>query len=332
MPETDIGIDLGSSNLCVYKKNKGIIIKEPTLAAYDKDNDKLIAFGTEARQVMTHKAGSVVGIRPVKDGTITDYTVAEALLRHFMIKAMGTRSFRKPYVSLCLPQGTTSIERRALEEASYQAGARQVTFVDAAVASAIGAGIDITKPFGNMIVDIGGGTTDIAVVSIGDSVIRESLKIAGGHFDEAISRYVRRSHGLFIDEGQAEEIKIRIGHAMRRPNQENLGITGRSVTTGLTKTVAISSEEVRQAMKEHTTRIVEAIHGVLEKTPPELAADIAMRGIVLTGGGALLSGLEELIGERTGINVMTAENPELAAAVGCGLYEGMMARLEELGR
>ena len=329
MPRTDIGMDLGTSNLCVYKKDKGIIIKEPTLVAYDKENEKIIAFGEEARQATAYKAGSVAAIAPITDGVITDYAMMEAFLKYYMMKAMGTRSFRKPYVSLCLPHGTTSIERRAIEEVSYQAGAREVTFVDEAVAAAIGAGIDITKPFGNLVVDIGGGTTDIAVISIGDSVNSESLKVAGNHFDDAILRYVRRNHELFIDESQAEEIKIRIGHATKRPNKEVYSVTGRSTTTGLSKTVSISSEEVRMAIQEHTTKIVEAIHGVLEKTPPELAADIAQRGIVLTGGGALLSGLEELIGERTGINVMTAENPELAVATGTGLYREMMEKLGE---
>lgn len=330
MPQTDIGIDLGSSSLCIYKKDKGIIIKEPTLVAYDKESSKIVAFGEEARQAAVYKTASVTPIRPIKSGVISDYAMTEAILKYYMTKAMGTRSIRKPYISICLPQGTTSIERRAIEEASYQAGAREVTFVDEAVAAAIGAGIDITKPFGNMIVDIGGGTTDIAVISIGDSVIRETMKVAGGNFDEAISRYVRRSHGLFIDEGQSEEIKIRIGHAMRRPNQETLSVTGRSVTNGLQKTVAVSSEEVRLAIQDHTGKIVEAIHGALEKTPPELAADIAQRGIVLTGGGSLLAGMEELISERTGINVMTAENPELAVGIGTGLYEGMMEKLEDL--
>ncbi|MDO4477855.1 MAG: rod shape-determining protein [Lachnospiraceae bacterium] len=324
MALTDIGIDLGSSNLCVYKKEKGIIIKEPSVVAYDKDNDKIVAFGEEARQAVQHKAGSVVAIRPLKTGVITDYALAEAMLHHFLMKAMGRRSFRKPSVSLCLPKGTTSIERRALEESSYQAGARDVTIVDGAVASAIGAGIDITKPFGNMVVDIGGGTTDIAVISLGDTVIEESLKIAGSTFDEVISRYIRRTQSLFIDESSAETIKMRIGNAARRPNVETISITGRSVTTGLAKTVSINSEEIRQALSDYTNRIVEAIHGVLEKTPPELAADIAQRGIVLTGGGSLLQGLEELISERTGINVMTAERPDEAAAEGTGRYVDMM--------
>lgn len=331
MPQADIGIDLGSSNICVYKKDKGVVIKEPSVVAYDKDSDKILAFGEEAVQMIQHKAGSVVAVRPMKAGTISDYNVTEALLKHFMTKAMGRRSFRKPYISLCLPNGTTSIERRAVEEATYQAGARDVTIVEGAVAAAIGAGIDITKPVGNMIIDIGGGTTTIAVISIGDPVLTETLKIAGGTFDEAISRNIRRRHSLFIDEGQAETIKIRIGNAARRANTETMSITGRNVITGYSETLTINSDEVRQYLADAVTRIVEAVHGVLEKTPPELAADIAQRGIVLTGGGAQLRGIEERIGERTGINVMTASNPDLAVAVGTGLYTKMMEKLEALG-
>lgn len=330
MAQCDIGIDLGSYNLRVYKKDKGVVIKEPSLVAYDKDSDRIVAFGEEARQAVLHKAGSVVAIKPLKAGVISDYTVTEALLKHFMTKAMGRRTFRKPFISICLPAGTTSIERRAVEEATYQAGARDVTFVDEAVAAAIGAGIDITKPFGNMIVDIGSGTTDIAVISIGDSVIRESIKIAGDTFDEAISRYIRRHHSLFIDEGQAEDIKIRIGNAARRPGIETMEVMGRNVTTGLPEMIALTSEEIRLALQESTLRIVEAVHGVLEKTPPELAADIAQRGIVLTGGGALLGGIEERISERTGINVMTASHPDLSVAVGTGLYTKMMEELEDM--
>ena len=329
MAQADIGIDLGSYNLRVYKKDKGVVIKEPSLVAYDKDSDRIVAFGEEARQAVLHKSGSVVAIKPLKAGVISDYTVTEALLKHFMTKAMGRRTFRKPFISICLPAGTTSIERRAVEEATYQAGARDVTFVDEAVAAAIGAGIDITKPYGNMIVDIGSGTTDIAVISIGDSVIRESIKIAGDTFDEAITRYIRRHHSLFIDEGQAEDIKIRIGNAARRPGIETMEVMGRNVTTGLPEMIALTSEEIRLALQDSTSRIVDAVHGVLEKTPPELAADIAQRGIVLTGGGALLNGIEERISEHTGINVMTASNPDLSVAVGTGLYTKLMEELED---
>lgn len=329
MPVCDIGIDMGSKNFLVYAKDKGIIIKEPSLVAYDKDNDKIVAFGEEARQTVLHTAGNIVAIRPLRQGVIFDYSVTESMLKHFIIKAMGKKSFRKPYINILMPSGVTVVERKALEEASYQAGAREVTMVEEATAAAIGAGIDITKPVGNMIVDIGAGTTDIAILSLGAPVISDTVKIAGSNFDEAITRFIRRNHSLFVDDALAEEIKIRIGCACKRPNAETMQITGRNVITGLPETIGITSEEVRLALNDSTSKIVEAVHGVLEKTPPELASDIVDRGIVLTGGGSLLSGLEELIGERTGINVMTAENPGMACAMGTGRYSEIM---EQLGK
>ncbi|HUM82673.1 MAG TPA: rod shape-determining protein [Lachnospiraceae bacterium] len=330
MPVTDIGIDLGSSNILVYSRGKGIVIREPSVAAYDKDNDKIVAFGEEARQMIEHTQGNIVAIRPLKSGVISDYSVTEQLLRHFIQKTMGRRAYRKPYISICVPSGVTEVERRAVEEAAYQAGAREVTIVDESVAAAIGAGIDITKPVGNMIVDIGGGTTDIAVISLGAPVVLTTIRVGGDNFDEAITRYLRRSHSLFIGEMQAENIKIKIGTACKRPNPESMQVTGRNVITGLPKTISINAEEVRQAISDSTTEIVEAVHGVLEKTPPELAADISERGIVLTGGGALLDGFETMIEERTGINVMTAENPGNAVVIGTGLYTEKMDELSRM--
>ena len=319
MAQCDIGIDLGSYNLRVYKKDKGVVIKEPSLVAYDKDSDRIVAFGEEARQVVLHKAGSVVAIKPLKAGVISDYTVTEALLKHFMTKAMGRRTFRKPFISICLPAGTTSIERRAVEEATYQAGARDVTFVDEAVAAAIGAGIDITKPFGNMIVDIGSGTTDIAVISIGDSVIRESIKIAGDTFDEAISRYIRRHHSLFIDEGQAEDIKIRIGCAWPREEPRAMDVKGRCLIQGLPRLVHVESQELPDALQEPITAVVEAICSVIERTPPELVGDIIQNGIVMTGGGSLLYGLDRLIEYVTGIRTRVAPKAVSCVAIGTGM-------------
>ena len=328
MPLADIGIDMGTYNLRVTLKNRGVVIREPSLVTYDKDSDEIVAFGEEARQNILHASGNIVAIRPLRRGVIFDYSVTEAMLKHFIVRAMGRRAFRKPYISVCIPQGVTSIEKRAVEEAIYQAGARHVTFVDQIVAAAIGAGIDITKPVGNMVVDIGGGTTDIGVISIGDTVIRESVPYAGSTFTEAIVRAIRRNHSIFIDEGKAEEIKFRIGNCYKRPNPESMEVSGRNVINGLQESINVNSEEIRIAMEETSNRLAEAVHGVLEKTPPELASDIVERGIVLTGGGAKLAGLEELIGERTGINVMTAEQPELASCVGTGLYTQMMEELE----
>ncbi|MDD3337925.1 MAG: rod shape-determining protein [Lachnospiraceae bacterium] len=329
MAASDMGIDLGTTNILVYVKGKGIVIKEPSVVAYDKDNDRIKAYGEEARQMIGRTPGNMVAIRPLRQGGISDYTVTEKLLKHFIQKAMGRKAFRKPRISVCVPSGITEIERKAVEEATYQAGARDVVIVDGPVASAIGAGIDITKPCGNLIVDIGGGTTDVAVVSLGGTVVSQFIKIAGETFDEAITRYVRKNHSLFVDEKTAEDIKIKIGTAFKHPSVETMEVTGRNVITGLPKTITLSSEEVRLSIKDATTQIVETVHSVLEKTPPELAADIADRGIVMTGGGALLGGLEELIEGRTGINTMTAEDPAFAVAVGTGRYQELM---EQLGK
>ncbi len=329
MAFTDIGIDLGSSNIVVWTAAKGVIIREPSMVAYDKQSDKVVAYGEEARQMVARTPGNVVAIRPLKAGTISDYSVTEKMLRHFIQLALGRRAFRKPYISVCIPSGVTEVERRAVEEATYQSGARDVTMVEETVAAAIGAGIDITKPVGNLIVDIGGGTTDIAVISIGAPVLGTSLKAAGGTFNEMITRYIRRHHSLFVDESTAEDIKIRIGTAYKRPLADSMQVGGRNVLTGLPKTVSISSEEVREALKDSVGEIADAVHGILEKTPPELAADIADRGIVLTGGGALLDGLTELIEAKTNINTMVAENPGDCVAIGTGRYVELM---DTLGR
>ena len=327
MAFTDIGIDLGTTNIVVWHRGRGIIIHEPSMVAYDKQSDKIIAYGEEARQTVSRTQGNVVAIRPFRQGTISDYSVTEKLMRHYIQLTMGRHMFRKPSVSICVPSGITEVERRAVIEAAYQSGARDVTIVPGTVAAAIGAGIDITKPVGNLVADIGGGTTDIAVLSIGSPVISDSLKVGGGTFDEMISRAVRRDHSLFIDSAQVEEIKVRIGTACKRPKNESMKVSGRNVLTGLPKTVNVTSEEIREALSGPTARIAEAVHGVLEKTPPELAADITVRGIVLTGGGALLDGLTELLEEKTGINTMVAENPADCVALGTGMYLELMDRL-----
>ena len=318
MAAVDIGIDLGTTSILVYAKGKGIVLKEPSVVAYDKDADRIRAIGEEARQMIGRTPGNITAIRPLRQGVISDYLITERMLKYFIQKAMGRRAFRKPRINICIPSGVTEVEKKAVEEATYQAGAKEVTLIEEPVAAAIGAGIDITLPFGNLIVDIGGGTTDIAVISLGDTVVSSSLKVAGNDFDQAIIRYVRRVHNLFIGEQTAEAVKIRIGGAYPRPQTDTMEVKGRNVITGLPKTVTLTSEEVREALKETTAQIVEAIHGVLETTPPELAADIAERGIILTGGGSLLEGLEELIEETTGINTMTAENPAHAVAEGTG--------------
>lgn len=321
----DLGIDLGTSSILVYTKGKGIVLKEPSVVAYDKDADKIRAYGEEARQMIGRTPGNITAIRPIRQGAISDYMITEKMLKYFIQKAMGRKSFRKPRISICVPSGVTQVERRAVEEATYQAGAREVNIIEESVAAAIGAGIDITRPYGNMVVDVGGGTTDIAVISLGGEVTGTSVKVAGNTFDEAIVRYVRKQHNLFIGEQTAEAVKMQIGSAYAKPQTVTMNIKGRNVITGLPKSVTLTSEEIRDALQDAVNSIVDSVHGILEKTPPELASDIAERGIVLTGGGSLLTGLEELIAQRTGIQTMTAENPACCVAVGTGMYTEVMA-------
>ena len=320
MFSSDIGIDLGTASVLVYIKGKGVVLKEPSVVAFDRDTNKIKAIGEEARLMLGRTPGNIIAIRPLRQGVISDYTVTEKMLKYFIHKAVGRQRFKKLRISVCVPSGVTEVEKKAVEDATYQAGAKEVAIIEEPIAAAIGAGIDIARPCGNMIVDIGGGTTDIAVISLGGTVVSTSIKIAGDDFDEAIVRYMRKKHNLLIGERTAEDIKIRIGSAYRRPEPISLDVKGRNLVTGLPKTISVTSEETEEALKEATSQIVEAVHSVLEKTPPELAADIADRGIVLTGGGCLLYGLEELIEEKTGITTMTAEDPMTAVAVGTGKY------------
>ena len=320
MLSTDIGIDLGTASILVYIRGKGVVLKEPSVVAFDRDTNKIKAIGEEARLMLGRTPGNIVAVRPLRQGVISDYTVTEKMMKYFIQKAMGKKTFRKPRISVCVPSGVTEVEKKAVEDATYQAGAREVAIIEEPIAAAIGAGIDISRPCGNMIVDIGGGTTDIAVISLGGTVVSTSIKIAGDDFDEAIVRYMRSKHNLLIGERTAEDIKIKIGNAFPKAEITTMDVRGRNLVTGLPKTVEVSSEETMEALRTPTTQIVEAVHSVLEKTPPELAADVADRGIVLTGGGALLRGLEELIEDKTGINTMTAEHPMTCVAVGTGKY------------
>ena len=331
MASTDIGIDLGTASILVYVKGKGVVIKEPSVVAFDRDANKIKAIGEEARMMLGRTPGNIVAIRPLRKGVISDYTVTEQMLKYFIQKATGRMSFRKPRISICVPVSITEVERKAVEDATYQAGARDVTLIDEPIAAAIGAGIDISRPCGNMIVDIGGGTCDVAVISLDGIVVSSSLKIAGDDFDEAIIRYVRKKHNLLIGERTAEDIKITIGTAIERPDQKVMEVRGRDLVTGLPKTVRVTSEETRDALKETTSQIVEAVHGVLERTPPELASDVVARGIVLTGGGALLNGLEELIELKPGINTVTAEDAMTAVAIGTGRYMEVTGGKANLG-
>lgn len=320
MAGTDIGIDLGTASILVYIRGKGVVLKEPSVVAFDRDTNRIKAIGEEARLMLGRTPGNIVAVRPLRQGVISDFTVTEKMLDHFIKKAVGKKTFRKPKIAVCVPSGVTEVEKKAVEDATYQAGAREVFIIEEPIAAAIGAGIDISRPCGNMIVDIGGGTTDIAVISLGGTVVSTSVKIAGDDFDEAIVRYMRKKHNLLIGERTAEDIKIKVGSCYPGTESKTLDVRGRNLVTGLPKTVTVSSEETEEALKEATAQIVEAVHSVLERTPPELTADIAERGIVLTGGGALLRGLEELLESKTGINTMTAEDPMQCVAVGTGKF------------
>lgn len=324
MASIDIGIDLGTASTLVYVKGKGVVLKEPTVVAYDRDTNDIKAIGEEARLMLGRTPGNIVAVRPLRQGVISDYMVTEKMIKYFVQKAIGRRTFKKPNISVCVPSGVTEVEKKAVEEATYAAGAREVRLIEEPVAAAIGAGIDISKPYGNMIVDIGGGTSDIAVISLGGTVVNTSLKVAGDDFDEAIVRFMRKKHNLLIGERTAEDIKIKIGTTYPLVEEETMVVRGRNLVTGLPKTVTVTASETEEALRETTSQIVEAVIAVLERTPPELSADILDRGIVLTGGGAMLRGLEQLIEEKTGINTMTAEDPMKVVAIGTGQFVEFM--------
>ena len=317
----DIGIDLGTANTLVYVKGRDMITTEPSVVAIDKNTKKILAVGNEAKKMLGRTPGNIMAIRPVKDGVIADFDTTQSMLKYFIDKAIKNRSiFSRPRIVICVPSGVTTVEERAIREAALNAGAKEAYLIEEPMAAAIGAGLPVMEPVGNMIVDIGGGTTDIAVISLGGTVVSTSVKIAGDDFDEALVRYMRKKHNLLIGERTAEDIKIKIGSAYPRADVAKMNVRGRNLVTGLPKTVEVTSEETEEALREATSQIVEAVHSVLEKTPPELASDIADRGIVLTGGGSLLQGLPELIEAKTGINTMTAEDPMTAVAIGTGKF------------
>ncbi|HEX3468018.1 MAG TPA: rod shape-determining protein [Candidatus Elarobacter sp.] len=327
----DIGIDLGTANVLVYVKGKGIVLREPSVVAKDVRSNKTLAVGEEARLMLGKTPSNIQAIRPLRDGVIADFEVTEAMLGYFIKKVTRQRSwlstlFRpKPSVVICVPAEITSVEERAVRDAAKLAGAKSVEIIEEPMAAAIGAGLPIDGPSGNMVVDIGGGTTDVAVISLGGIVVSQSIRVAGNKLDEAIIRHIRRVYNLMIGERTAEEIKIKIGSAYRLDQELAMEIRGRDLINGLPKTVKITSEEVREALSEPVQAIVEAVKSVLEKTPPELAADIIDRGVILTGGGALLRGLDTLLGEVTGIPVIVAEDPMSCVAIGTGQRVGYSA-------
>jgi rod shape-determining protein MreB len=324
----DIGIDLGTANVLVYVRGKGIVLREPSVVAKDVRTNKTLAVGEEARLMLGKTPSNIQAIRPLRDGVIADFEVTEVMLGYFIKKVTRQRGFwstlfrPKPSVVICVPAEITSVEERAVRDAAKLAGAKSVDIIEEPMAAAIGAGLPIDGPSGNMVVDIGGGTTDVAVISLGGIVVSQSIRVAGNKLDEAIIRHIRRVYNLMIGERTAEEIKIKIGSAFRLDQELAMEIRGRDLINGLPKTVKITSEEVREALSEPVQAIVEAVKTVLEKTPPELAADIIDRGVILTGGGALLRGLDTLLGEVTGIPVIVAEDPMSCVAIGTGQRVG----------
>ncbi len=313
----DIGIDLGTATVIAYIKGKGIVLREPSVVAVDNNTGDVLAVGQEARRMLGRTPGNIVATRPLKDGVISDYTVTEKMLKYFINK-IGGKSVFAPRIMICIPSQVTEVEKKAVIDAASQAGARKVFLIEEPIAAAIGAGIDIAKPCGNMIVDIGGGTTDIAVISLGGSVVSSSIKVAGDKFDEAIVKYIKRKHNVIIGDRTAEELKVNIGCVYPKIQDVEMDVRGRDLGTGLPRTLTISSSEMMEALLETAMMIVDAVHGVLEKTPPELAADISDKGIYMTGGGSLLDGLDKLLQEKTGINVMIAQDTVSCVALGTG--------------
>jgi rod shape-determining protein MreB len=316
----DIGLDLGTASVLVYIKEKGIVLREPSVVAIDKNTDRILAVGEEARKMLGRTPGNIVAIRPLREGVISDYHVTEKMLKYFLNKVCAKSFFKlfKPRVMICVPSGVTEVEKRAVEDAAMQAGARKTYLIEEPIAAAIGAGIDITKACGSMVVDIGGGTTDIAVISLGGTVVSTSVKIAGDKFDEAIVRYMRKKHNIMIGERTAEEIKIQIGTVFPRQKEVQVDVRGRNLVSGLPKTITITSTEVMEVLEEPVSSVVEAVHSVLERTPPELAADISERGIVMTGGGSLVYGMDKLLEYKTGIRVVIADDAVSCVAIGTG--------------
>jgi len=313
----DIGIDLGTATVIAYVKGKGIVLREPSVVAVNNQTNDVLAVGEEARRMLGRTPGNIVATRPLKDGVISDYTVTEKMLKYFINKVCGKFVF-SPKIMICVPSRVTEVERKAVIDAASHAGARKVYLIEEPIAAAIGAGIDITKPYGSMIVDIGGGTSDIAVISLGGSVRSTSIKMAGDKFDEYIIKYIKKKHNIVIGERTAEDLKVNIGCVYPKIQDAEMDIRGRDLSTGLPKTVTIHSSEMLEALLEPAMMIVDAVHGVLERTPPELAADISDKGMYMTGGGCLVDGLDKLIQEKTGINVMIAQDAVSCVALGTG--------------
>ena len=314
----DMGIDLGTANTLVYIKGQGIVVREPSVVAIRDDSKDVLAVGEEAKKMIGRTPGNIVAIRPMKDGVIADFDVTQSMLSYFIQKAAAKKGVVSPRIAICVPFGVTEVEKRAIEEAARTAGAKDAFLIEEPMAAAIGAGLRIEEPEGNMVVDIGGGTSEIAIISLGGIVTAKSIRLGGDELDEAIVNYVKKEYSLMIGERTAEDVKIRIGSAYKEGEEMEMEIRGRDLISGLPKTMQISSSEVRDALRDPVNSIVDGIKSTLEKTPPELASDIMENGIMLTGGGALLKGLDKLVKEETGMPVKIAENPLDCVAIGTG--------------
>ena len=314
----EIGIDLGTANTLVYLKGKGVILREPSVVAINNNTGQILAVGIEAKQMIGRTPGNITALRPLKDGVIADFETTQSMLRHFIRKVVGNSPLARPRVVICVPSGVTEVEKRAVVDSAMTAGAKEAFLIEEPMASAIGAGLPVEEPSGSMVVDIGGGTSEVAVISLGGIVVSRSLRVAGDEFDDAIIHYIKKEYNLMIGERTAEDIKVKIGSAFPLEKEETYNISGRDLVTGLPKELKVSSEEIREALKEPVNAVVDSIKFTLEKTPPELAADIMERGIMLAGGGALLEGLDKLINKETGIPVFIAEQPMDCVVLGTG--------------
>ena len=315
---TSVGIDLGTANVLVYVKGKGIVLREPSVVAVDRDSDKILAIGAEAKEMIGRTPGNIVAIRPLKDGVIADYEMTESMIRHFLEKVIGRSFFFRPKVMICVPTGVNAVEKRAVQEAAEQAGAKKTELIEEPIAAALGAGIDISEPVGSMVIDIGGGTCDVAVISLGGIVCGESLRIAGDKFNSDIEFYIKKEYNLMIGERTSENIKIEIGAAYPNARNKEMSVRGRDVVSGLPKNITVHSDEIATALQDSVESIIICVKNVLEKTPPELASDIMDHGIILTGGGAMLYGLADLIRTETNIPAMLADDPLSCVALGTG--------------
>jgi len=330
MFSNDMGIDLGTATTLVYIKNRGIVLCEPSVVAIQEGTSNVLAVGEEAKRMLGRTPGSIVAIRPMKNGVIADFEVTESMLRYFINKVHNRRVFVRPRIVIAVPSGITEVEKRAVKDSALHAGAREVYLIEEPVAAAIGVGLPIYEPAGNMIIDIGGGTTEIAVISLAGVVFAKSIPIGGDEMDEAIINYLKKAYNLMIGEMTAEQIKIKIGSAYPLDEELRMDVRGRDLVSGLPKSVAISSEEIREALSEPIAQILEAVRITLERTPPELSADLIERGIVLAGAGSLLRGLDKLIQEETGLPVHLAEDPVTAVALGTGKVLSELKYLRKL--